>query len=152
MTTTGNKPRIVVGVDGSEHSKEALRWAARVAAAEGARLDVVAVWSFAGLIAWQAIPVDYTPQLDIEKSLTETVDEVFGPNRPDGLRTRVLEGPAASTLLLASEGALMLVVGSRGRGGFVGLLLGSVSARVAEHASCPVLVVHTPKPDQENPS
>jgi nucleotide-binding universal stress UspA family protein len=62
------------------------------------------------------------------------VDEVFGTDRPAGLRLRVLEGPAAARLLSASEQALMLVVGSRGRGGFAGLLLGSVSAKVAEHA------------------
>jgi nucleotide-binding universal stress UspA family protein len=73
---------------------------------------------------------------------------VFGGRRPPGLRTDVREGNAARVLLEASEGARMLVVGSRGHGGFAGLLLGSVSAACAEHASCPVLVLHgtTPPP------
>ena len=69
---------------------------------------------------------------------------VFGDQRPAGLKLelQVREGGAAKVLLGASEGADMLVVGSRGHGGFAGLLLGSVSANVAEHASCPVFIVH----------
>ena len=58
----------------------------------------------------------------------------------------VREGGAAKVLLEASEGAVMLVVGSRGHGGFAGLLLGSVSANVAEHAGCPVFIVHGDQP------
>jgi nucleotide-binding universal stress UspA family protein len=138
-------PRIVVGVDGSESSKNALRWAARLAEATGAGLDAVAAWDPTALYGWSALSVMPTidsPQADIEKSLSETVDEVFGADRPQDLRLKTLEGPAARTLLTVSEGALMLVVGSRGRGGFAGMLLGSVSAKVAEHAKCPVLVVH----------
>jgi nucleotide-binding universal stress UspA family protein len=135
-------PRIVVGVDGSEHSKQALRWAARLASGEGARLDAIAAWEFPTMIGWNAMPPGYSPKLDIEKSLTETVDEVFGANRPADMRLRSFEGPAANVLLKAGKGALMMVVGSRGHGGFLGLLLGSVSAKVAEFATCPVLVVH----------
>jgi nucleotide-binding universal stress UspA family protein len=141
--------RIVVGVDGSEGSQQALRWAARIAEATGAGIDVVAAWELTSLYGWSAlaaIPALYSPQPDIEKSVNETVDEVFGPDRPAGMRVKVLEGPAARTLLTVSEDALMLVVGSRGLGGFTGMLLGSVSAKVAEHASCPVLVVHGTEP------
>lgn len=137
-------PRIVVGVDGSEPSKRALRWAARIAAAEGARIDAVAAWDFTPAFGWNALPMGYSPRLDIEKALTETVDEVFGADRPKDMRLITLEGRAAQVLIAASKGALMLVVGSRGHGGFMGLLLGSVSSTVAEHATCPVLVVHEP--------
>jgi nucleotide-binding universal stress UspA family protein len=78
----------------------------------------------------------------MEKVLDDTVLAVFGDQPPAGLQRQVREGGAAKVLLEAGEGAIMLVVGSRGHGGFAGLLLGSVSANVAEHASCPVLVIH----------
>jgi nucleotide-binding universal stress UspA family protein len=73
---------------------------------------------------------------------------VFGGDRPAGLVTRVEQGGAARILIDVSQGANLLVVGSRGHGGFAGLLLGSVSSACAEHAACPVLVVHgeTPPP------
>jgi nucleotide-binding universal stress UspA family protein len=141
--------RIVVGVDGSEGSKNALRWAARIAEGTGARIDAVAAWELTSLYGWSALsvmPALYSPQPEIEKSLNQTIDEVFGADRPVDMRVKVLEGPAAKILLTASEGALMLVVGSRGLGGFTGLLVGSVSAKVAEHAKCPVLVVHGSEP------
>lgn len=137
-----DKPRIVVGIDGSEASKNALRWAARLAGPLGARIDAVAVWELTSTYGWSALPPLYSPHPEIEKSLNQVVDEVFGADRPADLRVKVLEGAAANVLLRASQGALMLVVGSRGLGGFAGLLLGSVSAKLAEHASCPVLVVH----------
>ena len=66
----------------------------------------------------------------------------FGPILPGWVSTSSLEGNAAQRLIDASEGAEMLVVGSRGHGGVVGLLLGSVSSACAEKAHCPVLVVH----------
>lgn len=135
-------PRVVVGVDGSDQSKQALRWAARIAQATGARIDAVAAWQFPVGYGWGAVPYDWSPGLDMEKVLTETVDAVFGDRRPEDLRLAVHEGNPAKVLLEESQGALMVVVGSRGHGGFAGLLLGSVSASVAEHAPCPVLVIH----------
>lgn len=145
IETRPDTPRVVVGVDGSEPSKHALRWAARIAAAEGARVDAVAAWDFTPAFGWNALPMGYSPRLDVEKSLTETIDEVFGAERPKDMRLTTLEGRAAQVLIAVSRGALMLVVGSRGHGGFAGLLLGSVSSTVAEHATCPVLVVHEPE-------
>lgn len=142
MNETPVHPRIVVGIDGSDGSRDALRWAARLATALGAELDAVSAWEPTSAYGWSALPPLYSPHSEIEEMLTDMVDEVFGADRPVGLRLRVLEGPAAAQLITASTDALMLVVGSRGRGGFAGLLLGSVSAKVAEHASCPVLVVH----------
>jgi nucleotide-binding universal stress UspA family protein len=141
-TSAGPTARIVVGVDGSEQSKDALRWAARIAPAFGAQLHAVAVWHIPLDTGWQTVPGYWNPKQDMEKCLTETVDQVFGTERPAGLELSVVEGQTAHAIIEASEGALMLIVGSRGHGGFAGLLLGSVSASLAEHAGCPVLVVH----------
>jgi nucleotide-binding universal stress UspA family protein len=138
------RPRIVVGVDGSDQSKLALRWAARIAAAEGARLEAIIAWELPTL-AYGYVGSGYSPRDEMHKVLIASVDDVFEGHRPDGMQLRSLSGSAAGVLLEASRDALMVVVGSRGHGGFVGLLLGSVSARVAEHATCPVLVVHEPK-------
>jgi nucleotide-binding universal stress UspA family protein len=150
MTETGQqRRRIVVGVDGSDGSKSALRWAAWMAETTGSGLDVIAAWEMSALYGWSALsvlPANYTPQPEIEKSLNDTVAEVFGAERPQDMRVKVLEGPVVQTLLSAATGALMIVVGSRGHGGFTGMLLGSVSARVAEYAKCPVLVVHGDRP------
>jgi len=134
--------RVVVGVDGSVPSQQALRWGAHLAAAFGAGLDAVTAWDFPASYGFGAVPSDWNPAQDMRKALDETVQAVFGDQPPAGLRRLVGEGSAAKVLLDASQGAIMLVVGSRGHGGFTGLLLGSVSSNVAEHASCPVLVIH----------
>ena len=134
--------RIVVGVDGSDSSKQALRWAGAIAAATGCRIDAVMTWQVANMAGLAYVAPDIDLSKDTDKALTKTVDEVFGTERPADLQTIVRNGGAARVLVELSEGARMIVVGSRGHGGFKGLLLGSVSAAVAEHASCPVLVVH----------
>jgi nucleotide-binding universal stress UspA family protein len=134
--------RIVVGVDGSAHSEQALRWAASLAAAFGARLEAVTAWDVPTSYGFASVPPDWDPAGDMRKVLDETVRAVFGDQPPPGLHRQVREGGAAKVLIEASQGAIMLVVGSRGHGGFAGLLLGSVSSNVAEHAPCPVLVIH----------
>lgn len=144
-TGTG-EGRIVVGVDGSPHSQQALRWGAHLAAIFGARLDAVTAWEYPSSYGWASVPAEWNPGQDMEKVLDDTVQAVFGDQPPAGLQPQVREGGAAKVLLDASVGAIMLVVGSRGHGGFAGLLLGSVSANVAEHASCPVLVIHGDQP------
>lgn len=144
--TKETRRRIVVGVDGSEHSTLALRWAARIAAAEDAQIDAIAAWEYPMYAGYGVAPDDYAPEHEFATMLTETVQDVFGDNAPDGMTERTVRGGAAQALIEASQRALMVVVGSRGHGGFVGLLLGSVSAKVAEHAVCPVLVVHEPGP------
>jgi len=149
--STRTRPRIVVGVDGSPGSKLALEWAARMAASESSDIDVVGVWEYPVNLGWTALPAEYSPKHDMEKAVVQVVDEVFGPERPPGLRVLTHEGNAAGVLIEKSTDALMVIVGSRGHGGFVGLLIGSVSARVAEHAKCPVLVVHAPKPHAPKP-
>ncbi|MBN9618434.1 MAG: universal stress protein, partial [Actinobacteria bacterium] len=140
--STTSSGRIVVGIDGSDGSKNALRWAARIAAATGAGIDAVTVWEYVGSYGWGSFPPMPIPHPELEKSLDEIVEEVFGAHRPDDLRLRVVEGSAAGALIELSHRAQMLVVGSRGHGNVTGLLIGAVSARVAERAACPVLVVH----------
>ncbi|MGZ4593994.1 MAG: universal stress protein [Actinomycetes bacterium] len=136
--------RVVVGVDGSASSKAALRWAARIAPVVDGDIEAVIAWEYPVNYGWAAAgtPDGWRPDIDAGKVLDEVCAQVFGDRRPQGLTTSVREGQASAVLLEASKGADMLVVGSRGHGGFAGLLLGSVSATCAEHACCPVLVVH----------
>jgi nucleotide-binding universal stress UspA family protein len=140
-------PRVVVGVDGSEQSVGALRWAARLADALGASLVAVLAWQHPVDYGWSPVPLDWNAEPDMEKVLTDTVDAAFGADRPAGLELDVARGHAAQVLREWSTAATVLVVGSRGHGGFAGLLLGSVSASVAEHAHCPVLIA---RPDQRS--
>ncbi|MGI8667027.1 MAG: universal stress protein [Jatrophihabitans sp.] len=132
--------RIVVGVDGSASSIEALRWAARFATTNGAGIDAIFTWNYPTNVGYPML--DWNPAQDVEKALTAAVDEAYGSDRPADVRLLVKQGGAARVLLEESRQAQLLVVGSRGLGGFTGLLLGSVSSNCAEHAHCPVLVVH----------
>ena len=144
------RARIVVGVDGSPESKAALRWAGAMARRSGAIVDAVTVWSIPVTFGWDSAGlygIDW--KADAEKSLVATVDSVFGADRPAGLRTFTLEGDPTHKLIEHAAGAQLLVLGSRGRGGFKGLLLGSVSSKSAAHATCPVLIVHA---DDEPPA
>jgi nucleotide-binding universal stress UspA family protein len=140
---TSSGARIVVGVDGSPSSISALRWAYRVGTALDLAIDAVACWEYPneyGGVA--AIPLDYGAGADAERVLGEALVAAFGDSPPAGLRSSTREGYPARELIERSRGAEMLVVGSRGHGGFVGLLIGSVSAYCAEHATCPVVVIH----------
>jgi nucleotide-binding universal stress UspA family protein len=141
--TNDVRRRVVVGVDGSDASKEALRWSKLMATATNSTIEAVIVWEYPlPTDGWAPVPADWNPGEDAQKTLTATVDEVFGAERPVGMLEAVRKGDAARVLLDESAGAEMLIVGSRGLGGFMGLLLGSVSAKCAEHAACPVLVLH----------
>lgn len=134
---------IIVGIDGSEASVKALRHASRLADALGTRLEAVAVWQMAhSIYDFYQTESDWSPEKEIEKLLTDAVDAAFGANHPAGLTLTVLEGNPARTLIRYSADAEMLVLGSRGHGGFTGLLLGSVSTATVAHAICPVLIVH----------
>ncbi|WP_141938934.1 universal stress protein [Microbacterium sp. SLBN-154] len=141
MTTDRGHDLIIAAVDGSPSSTEALRYASRLADALHAPLDAVITWSYppysdpAFISAW-------SPKDDATTILDDAIRQAFGENPPAEIGRRVLAGAAAPTLIELSGSAAMLVVGSRGLGGFAGLLLGSVSAACAEHAHCPVLVVH----------
>ena len=138
--------KIVVGVDGSDGSRAALRWAHAEAQLRQCPLDVVTVWQFpvmTSLPAFGAVP----PPEDLSGPAEESLESVL---RDEGVATTdavpvtatVAEGSAAGALLTAAEDADLLVVSSRGHGGFTGLLLGSVSHQCTAHSPCPVVVVH----------
>ncbi|SDL88633.1 universal stress protein [Microbacterium azadirachtae] len=146
MNTNANAP-VLVGVDGSESSRDALRYAGQIAAALGAPLRVITTWDYPALIDLYPT-LGWAPDVDAATILETAVKDVFGANPPAELSTSVLAGPAAAALIKESRGAEMLVLGSRGRGGFVGLLLGSVSATCATHAHCPVLIVRREQHDE----
>lgn len=145
--TTG-PDRVVVGVDGSASSVEALRWAARTAPLIGCGIDVITTWQYPmAAYGYGAMAPTYRPDEDAAHMLEVVLKDVFDDARPDDLRAVLVEGHPAQILVERSAGAALLVVGSRGHGGFVGLLMGSVSAHCAEHAQCPVTVVHHPAAD-----
>ncbi len=135
---------IVVGVDGSEHSKAALRWAAQVAPLFGGVIEAMAVWSLPAVASWEAAFLAQPEELEqsTRMLLDHTLEDVFGQEPPAGLVRSVVYGDASRALIRASERAALIVVGSRGSGALAGLLLGSVSAHCAERAKCPVTVVH----------
>jgi nucleotide-binding universal stress UspA family protein len=131
--------RIVVGVDGSESSLDALRLAVRTAEAFGTSLEAITAWSYpAG--AEVALLAGWSPEEDARQILEAAAHEVFGDKRPSWFSVTTVPGSAARALIEESNSAEMIVLGSRGHGGFAGLLLGSVSATCAEHAHCPVLI------------
>lgn len=137
--------RIVVGVDGSDSSRRALWWALDEARARRAALDVVHAWHmpYAGGLPFAAAP-GLDPSL-FEGVAREVLDAAIDAEDTNGLAAsmrRILAcGGPASSILNAAQGATLVVVGSRGLGGFKGLLLGSVSNQVAHHTPCPVVVV-----------
>jgi nucleotide-binding universal stress UspA family protein len=134
--------RIVVGVDGSESSKDALRWAARQAGFTGATLEVVTGWDYPAFYGWApAIPDDVDFGYFAGQAQEDALDEVFGADRPARLETRVMAKHPAIALVEASEGAELLVVGSRGHGPLADALLGSVSTYCVHHAQCAVTVI-----------
>ncbi|KRE64976.1 universal stress protein UspA [Arthrobacter sp. Soil736] len=133
--------KIVVGVDGSEASVEALRQAQRFAKPLAAEIEAVACWEYPNMYdSYVAVGIGGFKER-AEELLQEAVTMAFGAERPRNVHTRLVEGFARSVLVDASNEADLLVVGRRGRGGFAGLLLGSVSSACVAHAHCPVLVV-----------
>lgn len=148
MTTSEqqNSPRIVVGVDGSSSSRDALRWAVAQARLSGAEVEAVTTWEYPAATGW-SVPV---PADDLARAasaaLTESVREVVGEDGPPvAVRQSVVLGNAAQVLLEAARGAELLVLGNRGHGGFAGALLGSVGQHCVHHAPCPVVIVRHEK-------
>jgi nucleotide-binding universal stress UspA family protein len=143
----GPTGKIVVGIDGSDASVAALRWALEEARLRG--LKIVAVHAHTlphvsttsqalhlietGLDAYRAAGAEILERALADAEAADDVD----------VERRVIEGPPASALLDAAEDAELLVVGSRGHGGFAALLLGSVSEQCAHHSPCPVVIVRS---------
>ena len=136
---------IIVGVDGSPQSHKALSWAAAEAADHGADLVVLNVWEHTLLPPAGSVSVSEhyvpDPSQHTADDLLAEIKEVLGENPPVLVQPVVKQGRAAEVLIDQSESADMLVVGTRGHGGFRGLVLGSVSQHVAAYAKCPVTVV-----------
>lgn len=137
---------IVVGVDGSDNSQHALRWAIDRARRTGGRIRAVHAWHIPysafgpGPLGAPSIPGDTLEQYSeglLDAALGTVEDEIGNV----AVERVVVEGPAARVLLEEAAGADLLVVGSRGTGGFAGLLVGSATDQVATHAPCPVVVV-----------
>ena len=135
--------RIVVGVDGSEHAREALRWAVEVAEWRTAQLDIVHAWEPPFGPTWGTLGTDVAAY---EEQAQRLLDDEVSKMPPAAASTTVdpqaVRGSAASVLIGLSKDADLVVVGARGHGGFAGLRLGSVSDQVAHHAECPVVIVH----------
>lgn len=142
MNETAPSGPVVVGVDGSERSKRALAWAAQYARLTGARLIAMVAWQLPANLGWPLpLPENWTPEADARVMLEQNVKEVLGYDADAGLTMSVVEGKPAPVLTEASKAASLVVVGSRGRGEFGGMLLGSVSEFLVTHAHCPVVVV-----------
>ena len=139
---TASRPHILVGIDGSAGSLAALRQAQVLATALSGSVEAVCIWEYpatlVGLVEWSGAA-------DARAILDDAVAVEFGSTPPSWVQKTVIEGGPARSLVELSADADLLVVGSRGHGGFAGLLLGSVSSVCAEHSSCPVLIVHGEK-------
>jgi len=138
---------ITVGIDGSSHSARALEWALKEAAIRHARLTVLTVHSVP-MSGWTGNPIVLPSDADDQEKARQGAEEItlkaasqLGEAKPASVTVRAIIGFPAEELIKASEDADLLVVGSRGAGGFARLIVGSVSSQVAHHAHCPVAVV-----------
>jgi nucleotide-binding universal stress UspA family protein len=155
---------IVVGVDGSEGSVAALRWALAEAQLRGSAVRVVHAYQAPPLPVTEVgmgvagggigVPAAYTDDSELRQTIETEAGKLIEQSlrRADGdsiegleIERAAVEGPAARTLIESGRGAELLVVGSRGRGGFIGLLLGSVSQQCALHPPCPVVILPPPQ-------
>jgi nucleotide-binding universal stress UspA family protein len=159
--TTPGRPgagSIVVGVDGSPSSEQALRWAVDRAARTGQRVHAVIAWEYPRVAG---VPVNYgvaeisaqdwagNSRAILDQAVAATLTDVEAA----GVQQHVVQGHPAKVLLDMAAEAELLVVGSRGHGGFVGMLVGSVSQHLIAHAACPVTVVRAPaEPAEEVPA
>jgi nucleotide-binding universal stress UspA family protein len=137
--------RILVGIDGSPCSLTALEWAANQSELTGATLEVIMAWEWPTGYGWSPIPNNFDPAHDTEKVLADELKPVQEAHPGVTVQAVVVEGHPAPLLVEASQGADLLVVGSRGHGEFAGMLLGSVSEHCVTNARCPVLVFRDPK-------
>jgi nucleotide-binding universal stress UspA family protein len=146
-TDPAAKARIVVGVDDTPQARHALQWAQFMAVALNAEIDAIAAWEITAVEAeeWSD---DIHPESETATQLHTIVADALGVQPRVLIREMITHGHPADELVKASEGAQMLVVGSRGHRGLHELLMGSVSSTSATRARCPVLTIHgdTPPP------
>jgi len=142
--------RIVVGVDGSQGSRAALRWAVGQAELTDSSIEAVIAWTFpaaaAGFGLGPMVPedsADFYEEL-AAKHLQSAITDSVEPGCEVEITPAVRRGPAAEVLLDSAGGADLLVLGSRGHGGFAAMLLGSVSQHCVRHARCPVAIIREP--------
>jgi len=136
--------KIVIGIDGSETSQRALRWGVEEARIHDATVTVVHAWTGPAVATYAlgAIPLDPGPFRDnAQRVLDEAIAGVAGVDPVKPVEAKLVEGGSSGAILEEARDADLVVVGSRGHGGFAGLLLGSVSGQVVHHATCPVVVV-----------
>ena len=142
MTDAGGPQKIVVGIDGSASSIHALRWAVRQAQATGSAVEAVMAWQY---------PVGLVPaggqdfEAESRQALDDAIEGAFSRSPLVQVNQVVEEGEPALALVGRSRDAALLVVGSRGHGAFVGMLIGSVSQYCVTHAHCPVVVLRGPE-------
>ncbi|MBN3498725.1 universal stress protein [Arthrobacter pascens] len=141
MNEHPNRPTIVVGVDGSPQSILALRWAVVLAPIMGAGIRAVTAWEF-DIPFGRLTPAVQNPDHIAQQVCSSAVEQGLGAANSPAVEQVIRQGPAAKVLIDETRQAQLLILGSRGHGGFEGLLMGSVSTSVAEHAKCPVLVAH----------
>jgi nucleotide-binding universal stress UspA family protein len=145
--------RIVVGVDGSESSRGALAWAVRQAALTGSTVDAVHAWHEPVSYGYGYGYAMLVPVPELEKFAREALGKAIAAvaDLAPGVDIRpvVVEGNPARALLDVAKGADLLVVGSRGHGGFTEALLGSVGQHCVHHADCPVVVIRGARPDAD---
>ena len=139
-------PGIIVGVDGSGHSQRALEWAMKEATLRHAPLTVLTVHeTIRGYFGTAAIiPRDAELTEKAREAAQAEVEKVLGglgESRPESVTVKAVNGFPVEELIKAGHDADMIVLGSRGVGGFTQLMLGSVTSQVAHHATCPVLIV-----------
>lgn len=137
--------RIVVGVDGSAESADALRWAVEQGRLTGGTVRVLYAWDPGAAVSLGVPPLfDWEPLRDAAASLPDRfVHDVIGGDSGVDIETSMVRGGAGEALVEASEHAGLIVVGSRGLGEIKGILLGSVGQYCASHAHCPVVIVRT---------
>jgi len=137
---------IIVGIDGSAHSRRALEWAINEAAVRQAPLTVLTVHQAAA--GWGG-PVAYPGDAElidqagkkVQEEADSAIEQLGAGARPPSVTVKAINGIPTVELLKAAEGADMIVLGSRGAGGFAKLMLGSVSSQIVHHAHCPVVII-----------
>lgn len=146
MTTELRAERVVVGVDGSPASDLAMAWAARYARATGASVRAIMAWHYPSAAGYQSAPVapgasPADAELALRAELDRAIAAAFGDPPSIQVARKLVHGHPARVLIDESTDADLLVVGSRGHGGFSGISLGSISTHCVMHAACPVTVV-----------